>query len=405
MAYATKLYSNRSYVGVALFCATIFSMAVMHTQHQARRRLPAYEHDLVGNLMVCDEAGLTRTNGALLGQPAPNGEYASYFEPQNNGKCPLHTVRSIMSSAGVALADLPSIQDMNKAADAAAADFFAQHPEFGMLPKDIVVMTRGMYGHDKLWEDHAVERMLQQHGFTWSRNNTSQSADAWIAFNGGHWYAYIQTSDGDWFNVDSIFQWKRKFEATHNPGYNQGPQYVGDAAAMLNQIRQDLQKYKKRNGSIYAVTFPVQQMHAAAAAPATSQAKDDQECKSAGPSGSDTDSAMGDDVMGNDASASDTELNGTPQLPAQTVAVPEVAPPAIPQPHADHTPAVETWACSKCTYANEPYRSRCEMCNGVRPKPQAPATGWVCPGCHKVRTQAFCGPCANTTCRIYSRPA
>merc|ERR1711964_483658 len=147
-----------------------------------------------------------------------------------------HTVRNIMSSAGVALADLPSIQDMNKAADAAAA-IGPLVTVFGMLPKD----TRGMYGHDKLWEDHAVERMLQQHGFAWSRNNTSQGADAWIAFNGGHRYAYIQTSDGAWFNVDSIFQWKRKFEATQNPGYNQGPQYAGNAADMLKQIKQDLQ--------------------------------------------------------------------------------------------------------------------------------------------------------------------
>merc|ERR1711964_303798 len=144
-----------------------------------------------------------------------------------------------------------------------------------------------------------------------------------------------------------------------------------------------------------------------------SQTNDDQEFKSAGPSGSDTDSAMGDDILGTGDSAShcrDTELNGTPQLPAQTFAMPEAAPPAIPQPHADHTPAVETgavdelWACSKCTYANAPYRSRCEMCNTVRPKPQAPA-GLVCPGCNKVRTQEFCEHCANTTCMIYSRPA
>jgi len=43
LAYAKPFYNNRRYMGAAVFCAFLFSMAAMLTHHQARRRLPADE--------------------------------------------------------------------------------------------------------------------------------------------------------------------------------------------------------------------------------------------------------------------------------------------------------------------------------------------------------------------------
>merc|ERR1711964_594137 len=89
--------------GATAICAILFSTAAMLAHHQARRRLPAvekYEHNLVGNLMLCEKDGLIRTNKALLGDAAPNGEYASYFEPQRGARCALHSITCVMASLG-----------------------------------------------------------------------------------------------------------------------------------------------------------------------------------------------------------------------------------------------------------------------------------------------------------------
>jgi len=385
-AYARKFYNNRRYVGAAVFCAVLFATAALLTSPQARRRLPAkYEHKLVGNLMSCQEDGLTRTNKALLGDVAPNGEYASYFEPQNGAKCALHSITCVMASLG--RDDIPTRHDMNEASKS-----------IGMKELMPILMDKATcsryYGYNGDWDGKVIQKVLTDRMLVLS-DTTEPGADAWIANKGGHWYAYTRTPQGQWFNVDSLWQSPKhykKYGSEKGAQYMNGPQWLGSEAAVIKDIKRHRKKYGS-NYTLYRVSLPAQQSHGAA--PVKSQAKDDEECKSACPSGSDTDSVMGDDIL------------PTP---------PTVETKPSTEEKLDESP----WACAACTFANKPGRSHCEMCTTVRPKsvglcipseqPPAPkvTSEWECPRCNKVTTHDFCGPCAGENgpyVGLFERPA
>merc|ERR1711964_499423 len=84
----------------------------------------------------------------------------------------------------------------------------------------------------------------------------------------------------------------------------------------MGEIESHRKKYS--NYTLYRVSLPAQQSHGAA--PVKSQAKDDEEHKSASPICSDAESVMGDDILGE---AADTESLGEKEAP--------VGPPSIPQ--------------------------------------------------------------------------
>merc|ERR1712096_128057 len=172
------------------------------------------------------------------------------------------------------------------------------------------------YGYNGDWDGKIIQKVLEDKHFECicicqagsTNSNSSPGAGAWIADKGGHWFAYTQTPNGSWFNVDSNFE-NSKHSGT-------GPRWIGDEAAVLKEIESHRKEYS--NYTLYRVSLPAQQSHGAA--PVKSQAKDDEEHKSASPICSDAESVMGDDILGEDG---DTESLGDKEAP--------VAPPAIPQ--------------------------------------------------------------------------
>jgi len=345
-AYARKFYNNRRYVGAAVFCAVLFATAALLTSPQARRRLPAkYEHKLVGNLMSCQEDGLTRTNKALLGDVAPNGEYASYFEPQNGAKCALHSITCVMASLG--RDDIPTRHDMNEASKS-----------IGMKELMPILMDKATcsryYGYNGDWDGKVIQKVLTDRMLVLS-DTTEPGADAWIANKGGHWYAYTRTPQGQWFNVDSLWQSPKhykKYGSEKGAQYMNGPQWLGSEAAVIKEIESHRKKYGS-NYTLYRVSLP-----AHGAAPTKSMGKDESD----GEAKSDTSGTY-----------SDMKLDDTPAA-APTVFIP----PAVETKPPTEGKVDEAWACTACTYVNEPSRSHCEMCNAVRPT-KSPT--WACMKC------------------------
>jgi len=401
-AYAAKFYNNRRYVGAAVLCAFLCGM-VAFTHHQTRRRLPAgekYEHKLVGNLMSCQEDGLTRTNKALLGDVAPNGEYASYFEPQEGTWCALHSVTCVMASMDQP--DIPTRKDMNKASKSIGMKELMPFP----ICLDEATAS-GIFGHNGNWDGKVIKKVLEDRKFVVS-DNTEPGADAWIANKGGHWYAYTRTPQGQWFNVDSL--WQSPKDGKTHPKYMNGPQWIGDEAAVIKEIESHRKKYGSRY-TLYRVSLP-----AHGAAPTKSMGKDESD----GEAKSDTSGTY-----------SDMKLDDTP---APTVFIP----PAVETKPPTKEKTNEPWACTTCTLLNEPDRTHCKVCGAVRsksvglciPSEQPPApkatteyqslsqglTGqWVCSACTMGNTSdriqcKTCGtpkpkegepqPAAHWTCQV-----
>merc|ERR1711964_833972 len=52
-----------------------------------------------------------------LGQRAPDGTYCRFWETQYQAQCALHTVRNVLSAAGLDLKELPGPKDMDTMAE------------------------------------------------------------------------------------------------------------------------------------------------------------------------------------------------------------------------------------------------------------------------------------------------
>merc|ERR1711964_758517 len=185
----------------------------------------------------------------------------------------------------------------------------------------------------------------------------------------------------------------------------------------MGEIESHRKKYS--NYTLYRVSLPAQQSHGAA--PVKSQAKDDEEHKSASPICSDAESVMGDDILGEDG---DTESLGDKEAP--------VAPPAIPQAQQEqksaeaHTSTIPQ-PPKLPAQAQKPTPTKPVMSYEVyepkttehKPQPPSPVmkyevvaptdtNAWTCPGCSAKRTDDFCNFCANGaggTFAFHSRPA
>jgi len=286
-----------------------------------------------------------------------------------------------MASAGVAANALPTDEVMNKAAEELETPEIEKLLAIGLSKFDAEGMTR--FGRDGGWEASVVEKVMSDRGFTCVRNNFNPDADAWIVNTGGHWYAYTQTANGEWFNVDSLYQSKKHFDEYQDPKYKgthsdpknfmRGPQYVQPALGetSLDAMQTRIATDSKRGCTVYHVKFPAHMAHGAA--PAESQGKDN---GSVSEHKSDTETQ----------SDSDMELGNLPPLPAPTTPqeLPQLAAPQVQAEPLEH--------------------KQCNVEESEKPSPyhRFGAITGVLPVVPKVPFETFLGNDPETNIRWYS---
>jgi len=177
---------------------------------------------------MCGTCKVIQDDVVLIGQFAPDGITACpMFETQFKEFCGLHAVRNILAVAGIPVADLPNKDDMDTIAEGLVAIGMAG----GM--KDLRG-ERGDYAHPVL------AKCLETHGVVMGESQDITNCQAWMVNTGlnGHWFAYVQ-SNRHWWNVDSLNK--------------DGPQYIGNSAAMTEHILKYEMGIRKR--TVFGIHF------------------------------------------------------------------------------------------------------------------------------------------------------
>merc|ERR1711964_118149 len=125
-----------------------------------------------------------------------------------------------------------------------------------------------------------IRRVLDGSGLVAEEGNTNPGAVAWIvhkeymsqksekhkSVKQEHWYAYTQTAQGEWFNVDSIFDRGQDLDCDHKTEKCNctGPRYIGGTDDMMAQIQNDAGKLNPGNRhTVYRVAVKEQSAQSA----------------------------------------------------------------------------------------------------------------------------------------------